>query len=392
MIQINDKKNCCGCGACSNICPKNCINMKYDEEGFTYPDIDSTNCVNCGLCEKVCPISNYSKPKNSLQEAAIVQNRDKTVLQESTSGGFFSVIAEYVIEKGGVVFGVSIDEEYKVKHIYVDSKNELCRFRNSKYVQSDVGTSFVDVKKFLEEGRIVCFSGTPCQVYALTKYLGKDYQNLILVDVVCRAVPSPGVWNRYIKMKEKKLGSLSIIRFRDKKLGYQYSTMYISSKSGEERGGIESDQWLRMFFSGMTIRPSCSACVFRSPKRVSDFTIWDCFNIHRLDKSFDEDKGTTRVLIHSKKGSLVFDEIKEHFQYKVVSYEIAIEGCKEFESSPQLHYERSEFFSDYNHMDFDDLLNKYYPTTIKIKIMKLARLILNRLGLDKTLKHMLKKG
>ena len=367
--------------------------MSYDDEGFLYPEIDSSNCIDCGLCDKVCPVFNYTKPQSVLQEAAIVQNRDKKVLQESTSGGFFTVIAEYVIEKNGVVFGVCIDNDHKVKHIHVDSKAELYRFRNSKYVQSDVGLSFVEVKRFLEEGRYVCFSGTPCQVYALTRYLGKNYQNLILVDVVCRAVPSPGVWDRYIKMKEKKLGHLNSIRFRDKKFGYQYSTMYISSDKGNvERGGIESDQWLRMFFSGMIIRPSCSACVFRNPDRVSDFTIWDCFNIHRLDNSFDEMAGTTRMIIHTRKGLSLIDEIKDSFIYKSIPYQIAIEGCKEFEFSPQLHSQRSEFFFDYNRMELDDLLNTYFPSTIKIKVKKLARLVLNRLGIDKTIKHILKKG
>lgn len=393
MIQIQDKRNCCGCSACYNACPKHCISMEYDNEGFLYPKIDTENCVNCGLCEKVCPTINFVKPECDLNRAVVVQNKDRQVLRESTSGGFFTEVAKYVIDKRGVVFGVCLDNNYKVKHICIDSKEELYRFRNSKYVQSNIGDSFSEVKRFLNEGRLVCFSGTPCQVYALTKYLGKKYEYLILVDIVCRAVPSPGVWDKYIMMKEKELGHLKSIRFRDKALGYQYSTMCLISDEGKkQRGGIESDQWLRMFFSGMIIRPSCTNCVFRNPDRVSDFTIWDCYNIHRIEKSFDEDVGTTRVLIHTKKASEMMKEINEGFIYKEIPYETAISGCKELSESPKIHTFREEFFKDYKIMPIDMVLSKYFPNSFAVIIKKISRLILNRVGLDKTVKHLLKKG
>ncbi len=393
MIQIDDKRNCCGCGACTNACPKQCISMQYDKEGFLYPLIDKDRCVNCGLCERVCPILNYAKPDVEITNAAVIQNRDTQVLKDSTSGGFFTEIANYVIDRNGIVFGVCLDDNYKVKHIYVDSKDDLYRFRNSKYVQSDVGNAYSEVKRLLDEGRLVCFSGTPCQIYALTKFLKNAYENLILVDIVCRAVPSPGVWDRYIKMKERELGHLKSIRFRDKEFGYQYSTMCLISDEGKwERGGIESDQWLRMFFSGMTIRPSCTSCVFRSPERISDFTIWDCYSIHRIEKSYDEDVGTTRVLLHTEKASAIMKEIKDKFIYKEIPYKIAIKGCNELTESPKQNSLREEFFTDYLTMDMRDLLNKYFPFSLKVRSKKAARIVLNKVGLDKTLKHMLRKG
>ena len=393
MIRIVDKKDCCGCGACYSACPRQCITMKEDNEGFLYPVVDRTKCIQCGLCKKVCPILNYTKPHDCVKEAAVVQNKDKNILRESTSGGFFTEIARYVIEKGGVVFGAYIGDDHRVKHVYVNSVNELFRFRNSKYVQSSIGETFKEAKKFLENGVLVCYSGTPCQVYALKQFLGKDYINLIMVDVVCRAVPSPGVWGRYIRAKEKRLGHLKSIRFRDKSLGYQYSTMCIESDYGKiERGGIESDQWLRMFFSGMIIRPSCTTCVFRNYERVSDYTIWDCFNIRNIDRSLNEDIGTTRLLIHTNKGLSIINEIKSSFVYRKIPFNKAIKGCKEFSVSPQFHDLRKEFFRDYKRMDMNDLLNKYFPLSFTVRIKKMARILLNKIGMDKKIKHMLKKG
>lgn len=375
------------------ICPKNAIIMKEDEEGFLYPWINKKECINCGICEQVCPIINHKKQLNSPEpKAAVVQNKNQEICRQSTSGGAFTPIAEYVIDKGGIVFGVEMDDYYHVKHVGVTNKNDLAKFRNSKYVQSDVGNTYREVKSNLDQGRLVCFSGTPCQIEGLLCYLRKSYDNLILVDVVCRAVPSPGVWKKYIEMETKTRGKC-IIRFRDKTLGYQYSTMEIKDQKGIiTRDGIESDPWLRMFFSGMIIRPSCATCHFRSKYHRSDFTIWDCFNIYRIDKTFDEDIGTTRILIHSEKGKELFEEIKDKFNYKIIPCKKAVEGVRELVLSPDINKQRDEFFYDYSKMSMEQLLEKYFPTTAKVKIKKTIRRTLNRFGLDKTVKHIMKKG
>lgn len=393
MIEIKKKQDCCGCTACAASCPKDAIIMKEDKEGFLYPSIDGNVCVNCRLCEQVCPIINYrNNPSNPKQKAAIVQNKDQDICRQSTSGGAFTPIAEYVIDRGGIVFGVTIDDDYRVKHIGITNKGDLERFRNSKYVQSDVGDAYKSVKRNLERGNLVCFSGTPCQIEGLLGYLRRNYDNLILVDVVCRAVPSPGVWRKYIDMETSTRGKCTV-RFRDKTLGYQYSTMEIKDENGlVTRGGIESQSWLRMFFSGMIIRPSCTICRFRSRYRSSDFTIWDCFNISRIDRMFNEDVGTTRVLIHSKKGENIFEEIKEKFEYKMISCEKAVEGVREMEVSPDMNGKRDEFFCDYSQLSMEELLEKYFPITVKVKVKKNIRLTLNRFGLDKTVKHIIKKS
>ena len=255
-----------------------------------------------------------------------------------------------------------------------------------------MGDTYKRVKYNLEKGTLVCFSGTPCQIEGLLGYLSKSYDNLILVDVVCRAVPSPGVWRKYIDMETSSRGECTV-RFRDKTLGYQYSTMEIKDENGlVTRGGIESQPWLRMFFSGMIIRPSCTVCHFRNRYRSSDFTIWDCFNISRIDRKFNEDVGTTRVLIHSKKGEKIFEEIRDKFKCKMISCEKAIEGVREMEISPDMNEKHAEFFYDYSQLSMEELLEKYFPTTVKVKVKKNIRLILNRLGLDKTVKHIMKKG
>ena len=171
MINIVNKVDCCGCEACYNACPNESIRMKSDEEGFLYPQVNQDTCVNCGLCEKVCPISNCETKKNENQVAYLLQYKDDEVCKESTSGGAFTGIASYVIEKGGIVFGVEMTEEYKVRHTSVETIEELKRFRNSKYVQSRVGYAFQQVRNELKRGRMVCFSGTPCVFFRISLYL-----------------------------------------------------------------------------------------------------------------------------------------------------------------------------------------------------------------------------
>ena len=393
MIDIVDKTQCCGCTACVNKCPQKCINMVYDDEGFMYPNVNVKECIRCELCNKVCPVLNHKNKSEINQVAAVVQHKDRDVLSQSTSGGAFTGIAEYTIDHGGVVIGAAFGSDYVVRHIVVDNKKDLFKFRNSKYVQSYLGNVFALVKKKLDSNQMVCFSGTPCQIEGLRYYLGKEYDNLVLVDVVCRAVPSPGLWKKYVSMEQRKLGGKISVRFRDKSLGYQYSTMVIENdKSVVYRGGIESQPWLRMYFSGMIIRPSCTECKFRGRYRNSDFTIWDCYNVYKYDKSFNEDDGVTRVLIHSSKGRHIFNQIKNNYKYKMIDPDKAVDGVNEMVMSPKEHIKKKEFFHDCKCMPISKVLKKYYALTVMIRVKRAARIILSKLGLDKRIKHVLKKG
>lgn len=398
MIVIKDKKQCCGCTACAEICPVCCIDMVSDEEGFKYPKADSTKCVSCRACDRACPIINYQRRVSFQEQAYLVQNRNKEALKESTSGGAFTAIAEYVIKHNGIVYGAIMDPNTLfVHHQGIDNIDELYLFRNSKYVQSDIGTCYKEAREYLQKNRLVCFSGTPCQIEGFIHFLGNGYQSLkehlILVDVVCRAVPSPGIWKKYTDQIQKDHGKIRNVRFRDKELGYQYSTMVIQTEDGvTQREAIESSLWLRMFFSGMIIRPSCTQCKFRSPYRKSDITLWDCFPTYRFDKKIDEDAGTTRVLIHSETGRKVFNEIRNDLLVEQIDVQEAIANVREMRLSPSANSKKNQFYDEVDSAGLKVAAEQYFPITKKQKVKKEARQVLYKAGLDKTVKHILKKG
>lgn len=392
MIEITKKENCCGCSACSNICPKSCITMQMDREGFLYPKVNKADCVNCNLCVKSCPILNPIMEEKHDQKAYLIQIKDDQIRKESTSGGAFTAIAKYVVGHGGVVFGACFDENYVVKHTYVETEEELKKFRNSKYVQSQLGDTFSLAKQFLSNNRLVCFSGTPCQIEGLKCYLGKEYENLFTVDVVCRAVPSPLLWKKYLDMKKVTMGTnINKVMFRDKHYGYKYSTMTICSNTKEYHSGVESDQWLRSFFSGICVRPSCHQCKFKKRYRVSDFTIWDCFSPEIFDKDMDDDKGTTRMIIQSEKGQKILDLLKDEVVSFPIDVDKAIDGVKEMFYPVKVSSKREQFIADMQEMDGKDLLNKYFPETFRIKVERFVRHTSYQLGIYKQVKKITKR-
>ncbi|MDR7813050.1 Coenzyme F420 hydrogenase/dehydrogenase, beta subunit C-terminal domain [Lacrimispora sp.] len=385
MIEIKNKSDCCGCAACAGICPKNNIEMREDSEGFRYPQIIAENCVNCGLCERVCPILNSKDGIIFEQEGYIVQNKEQKILRESTAGGAFTAIANYALRKNGVVFGAELSVDLEVRHVYIETEAELSRFRNSKYVQSFVGGDiYRQAKTFLDQERTVCFSGTPCQIEGLKNYLGKDYLNLITVDVVCRAVPSPLIFRKYIGYQEHKLADkIKSMRFRDKHYGYKYSTMSVIFDRNQDNyhKGVESDPWLRAFFSNICDRPSCHSCHFRKSYRNSDFTIWDCFHVGRFSKELDNDKGATRMLVHTVNGKEIFKSVCSDFLYTKVEPEIIIAGVVEMKESVKPNEKREEFFLDAGWMSDTQLFEKYFPKTIRVKAEYMVRMACYKLGI-----------
>lgn len=394
MIKIEDKSKCCGCSACYNICPQKCITMQEDNEGFLYPVIDESKCINCNLCEKVCPIINKKKEEKFQQKAYLVNNINLEVRKESTSGGAFTAIAEYVIENNGVVFGAAFNENFEVIHKYVENTEELRIFRNSKYVQSNLKNCFTEVKQFLKDNKLVCFSGTPCQIEGLKSFLGKEYDNLITVDIVCHAVPSPLVWRKYLEYIKEKFKSKKIkkILFRDKsKYGYKYSTMTIQSDKDIYQKGVETDPYLRAFFSDLSDRPSCYDCKFKKQYRVSDFTIWDCFGVENFDKSLDDDKGTTRVLIHTENANKIFEKIKGKFKVCEVEPEKLVENVKEMYHSVSENPKRKEFFNDINEIETRKFFKKYFTNSIKVLIERNIRVLFAKVGGYKKIKKIAKK-
>ena len=245
------------------------------------------------------------------------------------------------------------------------------------------------VKSFLKQGRYVCFSGTPCQIEGLINYLGKDYDNLILVDVVCRAVPSPLIFRKYVEYQEHKMAArVEKVRFRDKHYGYKYSTMNVITdrNQGKYHHGVESDPWLRAFFSNICNRPSCHECQFRNRYRKSDFTIWDCFNVGRFSKELDNDKGATRVLVHTKKGETVFSEVCTDLIYVEVDPDAIVLTAKEMQESPKANKRRASFFKDAHRLDGTQLFEKYFPDTFRAKAEHAIRLTCYKLGIYNVIK------
>ena len=395
MIRIlDDSRSCCGCSACYNVCPKNCITMKENREGFLYPEIGS-ECVECGMCKKVCPVINSVPEIEKDQFSYAVQNKNKEILQQSTSGGAFTAIAEYIIEKEhGIVFGAAFDDSLTVSHIRVENKSELSKFRNSKYVQSNIGTSFKEAKYFLDEGRTVCFSGTPCQIEGLKCYLQHDYDNLITVDVVCHSVPSPMIFRKYLEMQSAAANvQIKEVRFRDKYFGYKYSTMTLSDENGVSfyHNGIDTDPYLRAFFSNICARSSCYRCQFKKRFRVSDITIWDCFEADKIFPECDNDLGVTKMLIHTSKGKRIFDNISDKLDHAAVSAEDLLRNSKEMFESVASNPLREKFFDDAVNMPGKQLFAKYFPISASTRFEKTVRLMANKLGIYKYVRNFYKK-
>ena len=390
MLSLNLDK-CCGCTACVSICPQECIKMVEDDEGFLIPRlVEDRRCIDCNLCNDVCPVITNSEETEKNQRGYIVQNIDESVRMESTSGGAFSAIAEYVIKNDGVVYGAAYDENFKVKHISIEKNDEIWRFRNSKYVQSFLGKTFNEVRKNLIAGRIVCFSGTPCQIEGLQSFLRKEYDNLILVDVVCHGIGSPLIWDKYLEtIKDFQPDN---IYFRWKHYGYKYSTMSFF-KDGTEvyHSGVETDSMLRAYFTNSCDRNVCYDCPFKKRYRVSDITIWDCFQPKYFDKSFDDDKGTTSVIIHSKKGQDMWMNVLKDglLKFCEVDPDELVLGNREMFASVPKSEMRDSILKDARSLSGEELFSKYFSITLKTRLKKSIRLILLKFGIYNAVKYLL---
>lgn len=286
--------------------------MRTDKEGFLYPEVNLSECIDCKLCEKVCPVLH---PIASTEEPMVFAgiNNDTQIRLQSSSGGIFTLIAESVLQKGGVVFGACFDENWKVVHGYTETVEGLARFRGSKYVQSYIGDSFLQAKKFLDEGREVLFSGTPCQIAGLKNFLRKSYRNLLTVDVVCHGVPSPKVWQKYLEesvckayhIKGRK-NSFSFaekicnINFRSKEKGWKEYNVSIGYNNGKKDvNPFYENSYMNVFLSNFSLRPSCYICPAKIPYVQSDITLADFWGIDKLSPEIDDDKGCGLILVNN---------------------------------------------------------------------------------------------
>jgi coenzyme F420-reducing hydrogenase beta subunit len=373
MITINDKKDCMGCYACLNICPQKCIFMDSANEGFWYPRVDYNNCVKCGLCIKVCPTINKVELRQNYDvKAYACKNKNNDIRLKSSSGGLFTLLAEQVIDKGGIVFGAGFDKNFAVIHSYVETKDGLGKFRGSKYVQSKIGNTYKQAMDFLVKGRDVLFTGTPCQIAGLENYLGQNYDNLLCQDIICHGVPSPMVWEEYMVLREKKArATIESVSFRNKIKGWkEYSLLIVYENGIKYSHTIHDDMYLVGFNNSLYLRPSCYDCSYKTKQRQSDITLADFWGAQNVLPEMDDDKGISLVLIHSSKGQKAFDKIKDKMIMKQVDFKDAVKYNPAMIKSVKINPSREKFFAKLNVIEFSVLMKKHCTVKLVIRIKR----------------------
>ena len=364
---------CCGCTACMSVCPKQCISMEVDGEGFLYPVVDQSLCIDCEACVRTCPF-HHPAESHKPEEVYAAINTNEGIRMESSSGGVFTMMAEKVINDGGVVFGAKYTTDWQVEIVPAESIDELAAFRGSKYLQARMGNSLQQCKQFLRDGRKVLFSGTPCQIAGLKHYLRKDFDNLIAVDFVCHGVPSPKVWGRYLsEVTNAGRKAIRDIKFRDKPQGWKRFNFTLDYEESEKSYSISSyngdNHYMRAFLSDMILRPSCYNCQAKSGRSQSDITIGDFWGIETVLPSMDDDKGTSLVLVHTEKGKQIFADAQ--VKTEVVAYADAFAHNPAIEHSARAHAHRQDFFKKLDQApDLLKLIDKELKPTYKQQLRR----------------------
>lgn len=393
MIRISDPFRCCGCSACAQRCPKRCISLREDAEGFLYPKVDVSLCIDCGLCEQVCPELHTDAEHQPLQTFAAM-NPNAEVRRTSSSGGVFTALAEQVIDAGGVVFGAAFDEHWEVRHRCAETREGLAAFRGSKYVQSVIGDTFLQVERFLKSGRRVLFSGTPCQIAGLRRFLRCDYNHLLCIDFICHGVPSPGVFRAYLAEEmtkivhkgEKKFSfafstipsipkadvlaarlgcRIDDIRFRDKTNGWKKFSFVLSLSKASATGEkiqfsalscFTENAFMQAFLCNLILRPSCYACSCKSFRSGSDLTLGDYWGVERKAPALDDDGGTSVVFVNTENGKNILKE--SVIECVRCSFKECVEYNPVYKVSAQKHPKRTSFFSIVSHkkMGFNEFV------------------------------------
>ncbi len=386
MIDIKRNEDCCGCNACQQVCPKKCITMEVDAEGFWYPHVNLDLCIDCSLCERVCPEINkksytlrFDKPK-----VFAAYHTDEHIRLDSTSGGVFSALANQMFDLGGYVSGAVYNPDHTVSHIVTNDRTRLDELRSSKYLQSHTENIYNEIKKLLQAGEKVLICAAPCQIAALYLVLGKDYENLITCDFICLGVNSPKVFLKYMEMQERTYGGKACqIKFKDKTHGWHRFSMRINFENGKQ---YCKDRYKDSFFIGYLreknfARPACYECSFKDMPRKADITLADFWGIEKIDPSMDQDKGTSLVIVNSEKGMRYFDSLGNVLVKKEFTLEQAEKENKALFSSPvPRSNNRKEFFEDLDKYPFEKVVKKYMKTSVfsryKRKALKIGRVFL----------------
>lgn len=411
MIEIRNKQDCCGCTACASACPKQCITMVQDNEGFLYPLIDKDKCVDCHLCEKKCPVlgrekvvasPNLDKAKinriaveaaDHLPDTSVCYLKDEKLRQQSTSGGIFSALAQYVLGLCGIVCGVILDDEQKVVHSFAENEVELAKMRRSKYVQSNQVGVYQRIQEELRKGKTLLYSGTPCQVAGLKSYLGSEYENLITVDIFCHGVGSPFYWEKYVQyISQKMKSSVKEVRFREKTYGYNSACLAVYFQNGKStHKGHDDDLYWTAFSKNYIYRPSCYACAFKTVNHVADFTIGDFWKADQLPEQFRTANGCSLVLCHSEKAQQILEKIRPFVETASIELEQAliINGGHQASmliTCPTVPEKRGAWFADMKNLSPQQLVDKYLPLGMKGRIKSMVKPLLYRTGVLEIMK------
>jgi len=359
VITIGKKSDCYGCGACAMKCPVDSIRMVEDEEGFPYPRVERELCTDCGLCDSACPLNmKFSLPDPP--EAYACKNPNMRIRLESTSGGSFTPLAEHVLAKGGVVFGAMFDRDFAVVHGVAKTKEELYRFRGSKYSQSVMGTAYKEAEAYLEKGVPVLFSGTPCHIAGLRSYLGKEYDHLLAVDLICHGVPSPRVYREYVALlKGRYREEIRKVAFRDKVRGWKMFSFSVYFQRNLYSQSKVDDLFFRGFLACYFLRPSCHTCAFKGRNRGSDITIADYWGVHTRFPEYDDDLGVALVIANTGKGRDAWARVAPGMDVLVSDLEHAVGHNRSYAGPVPPHPDRDRFFSDLNSMRFEEVMEKH---------------------------------
>lgn len=374
MPQLCESQSCTGCSACANACLQGCIHMNLDSEGFLRPEIQESACIHCGLCEKSCPVLHTvgqwgTEPAKA--KAFCVQHQDEAVRFASTSGGIFTALCDWIFRHDGIVFGASFDTSFQVVHIRADGMDAVSKLRTAKYAQSRIGDCFQEIRALLNQGCYVLFSGTPCQIAGLTAYLGREYEKLLLVDVICHGVPSPTVWQEYIRHRSQAdaQGAKPIaVNLRSKITGWPNYSVHFVYENGVDYSALNSvDPFMRAFVNNLCLRPSCYDCQFKGITRASDFTMGDYWGVWGQVPAFNDGKGTSLVMVNNEKAMSVWNEVCQLFRYQQVDVASALADNPSALYSPEEPSCREYFMGNYSNQDFENLVNSLCPVITPCK-------------------------
>lgn len=384
-FKTSNKAECCGCGACAHVCPKNAITMLDDGCGFLYPRIDEALCVNCGLCEKACPLT-QPLPEGFDTKFYAVRSKDDGVVSKSSSGGMLTLVAEEIFSRGGVVYGVIYGEGFRVEHARAENMEQAKAFRTSKYVQSNTDALHASVKQDLEAGKTVLVTGTPCQIAGLQsflKYTRTDASLLYTCDNICHGVSSPLTFKDYISFLDQYIPEgdrISYFNMRHKRNPGENTVLEVRTEKNGVISQVDNFSYYRLFLNRIANRPACFNCHYTSYSRVGDYSVADFWNGTDSSFTFDGNHGVNEVLINSEKGQELFDAIREKAFYQEVTKEKAWQPHLEYTTQKPKTYE--QFWQEYlSSDDREQVMRKYLKVNPLFKVINFATPILRKMGL-----------